>query len=44
MAADEIPAREIYDRHAAGPHDAGDAPRPADEAQDARAHDGERGG
>ena len=44
MAADEIPAREIYDRHAAGPHEGTDA-RPADEAQDdSRAHDGERGG
>jgi len=36
--------REEYDQHAAGRHD---APRPADEAQDedeARNHDGERGG
>ncbi|HEX4804267.1 MAG TPA: pyruvate dehydrogenase (acetyl-transferring) E1 component subunit alpha [Conexibacter sp.] len=45
MAAHEIPAREIYDRHAAGPHASGDAPRPADEAQvQSRSHDGERGG
>ncbi len=44
MPAHEIPAREIYDRHAAGPHEPGDAPRPADEAQGARSHDGERGG
>jgi pyruvate dehydrogenase E1 component alpha subunit len=38
--------REEYDQHAAGPHESGDAPRPADEAQDAgeRTHDGERGG
>ena len=35
--------REEYDQHAAGPH-AGTQERPADEAQDARAHDGERGG
>lgn len=37
--------REEYDQHAAGPHDSGDAPRPADDAQDGeRNHDGERGG
>jgi pyruvate dehydrogenase E1 component alpha subunit len=39
--------REEYDQHAAGPHESGDAPRPADEAQGtggARTHDGERGG
>jgi pyruvate dehydrogenase E1 component alpha subunit len=43
MDADQIPAREIYDQHAAGPHESGDAPRPADDAQE-RTHDGERGG
>jgi len=45
MDADQIPAREIYDRHASGPHE-GTEERPADEAQDAgeRTHDGERGG
>ncbi len=39
--------REEWDQHAAGPHSSGDAPRPADEAQDEdgpRQHDGERGG
>ncbi|HMJ03793.1 MAG TPA: pyruvate dehydrogenase (acetyl-transferring) E1 component subunit alpha [Conexibacter sp.] len=45
--------REEYDQHAAGPHDSGDAPRPADDAQDedeerepagGHTHDGERGG
>jgi pyruvate dehydrogenase E1 component alpha subunit len=39
--------REEYDQHAAGPHDSGETPRPADEAQDeegGRTHDGERGG
>ncbi len=43
--------REEYDQHAAGPHEIGSrpphAPRPADDAQDeddARNHDGERGG
>ncbi len=35
--------QEEYDQHAAGPHDSGDA-RPADAAQGARVHDGERGG
>ncbi|HXE44948.1 MAG TPA: pyruvate dehydrogenase (acetyl-transferring) E1 component subunit alpha [Conexibacter sp.] len=35
--------REEYDQHAAGRHDSGGAPRPADDAQ-ARVHDGERGG
>jgi hypothetical protein len=36
--------REEYDQHAAGRHDSGDAPRPADDAHGERAHDGERGG
>ena len=40
--------QEEYDQHAAGPHDSGDAPRPADDAHDVapggRTHDGERGG
>ncbi|MGN6188839.1 MAG: pyruvate dehydrogenase (acetyl-transferring) E1 component subunit alpha [Conexibacter sp.] len=45
MDAASIPGREIYDQHAAGPHESGDAPRPADEAQgEGRNHDGERGG
>jgi pyruvate dehydrogenase E1 component alpha subunit len=30
----DVPAREEWDRHAAGAHDSGDAPRPADDAQD----------
>jgi pyruvate dehydrogenase E1 component alpha subunit len=35
MAADAIPGREIYDQHAAGPHEGTESrpPRPADEAQ-----------
>jgi pyruvate dehydrogenase E1 component alpha subunit len=36
--------QEEYDQHAAGPHESGDAPRPADDAQGERNHDGERGG
>jgi pyruvate dehydrogenase E1 component alpha subunit len=52
MDADQIPAREIYDRHASGPHEGTDE-RPADEANagdegateaEGRNHDGERGG
>jgi pyruvate dehydrogenase E1 component alpha subunit len=52
MDADQIPAREIYDRHASGPHE-GTEERPADEASaddedateaEGRSHDGERGG
>jgi pyruvate dehydrogenase E1 component alpha subunit len=40
----DVSVREEYDQHAAGPHESGDAPRPADDAQDERNHDGERGG